>query len=44
LPWLGWIPDDLASCPPAAVRRLANRSRGLLEVGDGLVDGHADAK
>jgi hypothetical protein len=25
LPWLGWIPDDLAGCPPAAVRRLANQ-------------------
>jgi hypothetical protein len=23
LPWLGWIPDDLASCPPAALDRLA---------------------
>ena len=27
LPWLGWIPDDLAGCPPAAVRRLANQLR-----------------
>jgi hypothetical protein len=24
LPWLGWIPDDLNSCPSAAVDRLAN--------------------
>lgn len=23
LPWLGWIPDDLASCPPMALDRLA---------------------
>jgi Domain of unknown function (DUF4158) len=22
LPWLGWIPDDLASCPPMALDRL----------------------
>lgn len=23
LPWLGWIPDDLAGCPPTALDRLA---------------------
>jgi hypothetical protein len=23
LPWLGWIPDDLAGCPPIALDRLA---------------------
>jgi TnpA family transposase len=23
LPWLGWVPDDLASCPQAALERLA---------------------
>jgi hypothetical protein len=23
LPWLGWIPDDLTSCPPTALDRLA---------------------
>ncbi|MGH3450023.1 MAG: DUF4158 domain-containing protein [Haloechinothrix sp.] len=23
LPWLGWVPDELADCPPAAVARLA---------------------
>jgi len=23
LPWLGWIPDDLAACPAAALERLA---------------------
>jgi Domain of unknown function (DUF4158) len=23
LPWLGWIPDDLAACPPFALDRLA---------------------
>ncbi|WP_236054764.1 DUF4158 domain-containing protein [Mycobacterium sp. SM1] len=23
LPWLGWIPDDLAGCPPLALHRLA---------------------
>jgi hypothetical protein len=23
LPWLGWVPDDLAGCPVAAARRLA---------------------
>ena len=23
LPWLGWIPDDPASCPPPALARLA---------------------
>ncbi|MDT5355162.1 MAG: hypothetical protein QOJ56_3694, partial [Mycobacterium sp.] len=23
LPWLGWIPDDLAACPPTALDRLA---------------------
>ena len=23
LPWLGWIPDDLAGCPPVALDRLA---------------------
>lgn len=28
LPWLGWIPDDLAGCPAAAVNRLG----GLLEL------------
>jgi Domain of unknown function (DUF4158) len=27
LPWLGWIPDDLNSCPSAAVDRLANLLR-----------------
>jgi len=25
LPWLGWIPDDLAACPVAAVDRLADQ-------------------
>jgi len=25
LPWLGWIPDELTSCPSAAVDRLADR-------------------
>jgi hypothetical protein len=25
LPWLGWIPDELTGCPPAAVDRLAHR-------------------
>ncbi len=25
LPWLGWIPDDLAGCPAAAGRRLADQ-------------------
>ena len=24
LPWLGWIPDDLAGCPAAALDRLAH--------------------
>jgi hypothetical protein len=23
--WLGWVPDDLGGCPPAAVRRLADQ-------------------
>jgi hypothetical protein len=27
LPWLGWIPDDLAGCPAAAARRLADHHR-----------------
>lgn len=25
LSWLGWIPDVLSACPPAAVRRLADQ-------------------
>lgn len=25
LPWLGWIPDELSACPPAAVRLLADQ-------------------
>jgi len=25
LPWLGWVPDDLAGCPAAAARRLADQ-------------------
>jgi hypothetical protein len=25
LPWLGFVPDDVASAPPAAVARLAER-------------------
>ena len=25
LPWLGFVPDDVASAPPAAVARLADR-------------------
>jgi len=24
-PWLGWIPDELSDCPPAAIDRLADR-------------------
>ena len=35
LPWLGWVPDDLAGCPPAAARRLAV----LLQLADDEVPG-----
>ena len=31
LPWLGFVPDDVASAPPAAVARLAERRRRLAE-------------
>jgi hypothetical protein len=27
LPWLGWMPDDLAGCPPLALDRLAEIGR-----------------
>ena len=36
LPWLGFVPDDVASAPPAAVARLSDR----LGIAAGLLDGY----
>jgi hypothetical protein len=40
LPWLGWIPDELSACPPAAVRRLADQLRLADEDVPGLLSAY----
>ncbi len=37
LPWLGWIPDDLAGCPPIALDRLADALAIAPDASSGLL-------
>jgi len=40
LPWLGWIPDDLAGCPPLALDRLADALAIAPDTSSGLLAGY----
>jgi Domain of unknown function (DUF4158) len=39
LPWLGWIPDDLAGCPPTALDRLAQALAIAPDTSSGIAGG-----
>ena len=40
LPWLGWVPDDLAACPSTAVARLAGQLGLTGEEAQGMLAGY----
>ncbi len=44
LPWLGWIPDDLAGCPPIAFDRLAQALGGIVKLLTWWVVGQFESK